>query len=135
MKLIEYISLVLFTSMLWSCEKDEIRVDITSNNWKVLKIKNPEDSIYTETSNSYILDFNSDTTFILNLDINTCFNQYEIIKSGNIEIKSMSCTEACCDSEFANDLMLLLPNMTNFNTEGNELLFRGNGEVIFEIMR
>lgn len=135
MKLIKYITFILFVSMLWSCEKEEIETDITSNNWKVLKIKNQEDSIYTESLNSYILDFNSDTTFTINLDVNTCFSQYEIIKGENIEIKAVSCTEVCCDSEFANNLMLLLLNMTNFNTEGDELIFEGNGEIILEVTR
>ena len=56
---------------------------------------------------------------------------YEIINSGNIKISPKGCTEICCDSDFAEDLSQLFPKMTEYYGKGDELIFEGQGEIIF----
>jgi heat shock protein HslJ len=124
--------IALLSLIMWSCEKNIFDVDLKSSSWKVVKIKNQNDSSYIEASESYVLVFSDDATYTLSLDVNNCFGDYEIINNSGINISAMGCTEICCDSEFAENLMQLLPQMTRFYQKGNELIFEGEGEIIFE---
>ncbi len=123
---------ILVGLIMWSCKKEDINIDIKSNNWEVVKIKKQGESTYSKTKESYILEFISDTTYTLKLDVNNCFGNYEIINSGNIKMNPMGCTEICCDSDFAEDLLQLFPKMTEYYGKGNELIFEGQGEIILE---
>ena len=123
---------ILFGLTMWSCKKEDINIDITSNNWEVVKIKKQGESTYTKTKESYILEFTSDTTYTLKLDVNNCGGHYEIVNNGNINISTMGCTKICCDSDFAEDLIHLFPKMTEYYGKGNELIFEGQGEIILE---
>jgi heat shock protein HslJ len=131
-KHITVILIALLSLIMWSCEKENFDIDLKSSSWKLVKIKNQGDSSYTEASEIYILVFSDDETYTLSLDVNTCFGDYEIINNGKINISAMGCTEICCDSEFAENLISLLHQMTRFDEKGNELIFEGNGEIIFE---
>ena len=123
---------VLVGLIMWSCEKEDINIDIKSNNWEVVKIKKQGESTYTKTKESYVLEFTSDTTCTLKLDVNNCFGNYEIINSGNIKINPMVCTEICCDSDFAEKLLQLFPKMTEYYGKGKELIFEGQGKIILK---
>jgi len=118
--------------LLLSCEKEDVNVDIKSNKWVVVKMKSQGEPAFTEAGNSYILEFISDTTYTLGLDVNSCFGYYEIINNGNITISLMGCTEVCCDSDFAVDLSQLFPKMTEYYGKGDNLIFEGEGEIVFE---
>ena len=118
--------------LLLSCEKEDVNIDIKSNKWVVVKMKSQGEPTFTETRESYVLEFTSDTTYQLKLDVNSCFGYYEIINSGNITISLMGCTEVCCDSDFAEDLSQLFPKMTEYYGKGNNLIFEGEGEIVFE---
>ena len=118
--------------LLLSCEKEDVNIDIKSNKWVVVKMKSQGEPTFTETRESYVLEFTSDTTYKLKLDVNSCFGYYEIINSGNITISLMGCTEVCCDSDFAEDLSQLFPKMTEYYGKGNILFFEGEGEIVFE---
>lgn len=132
-KRLTIILIVLFSLiMLWSCEKEDVNIDITSTKWVVVKIKKQREASYTKTTESYILEFVNDATYTLKRDVNNCFGHYEIINNGNIKINAMGCTEICCDSDFAEDLSQLLPKMTKYYGKGNELIFEGEGEIILE---
>ena len=118
--------------ILVSCKKEDINLNIMFNKWKVLKIKKQGESKYSKAKNIYILDFTSDTTYTLHLDVNSCLGVYSIIKNGNIAIEPMGCTEMCCDSEFGENLSFLLPKMSDYYGKGDELIFEGQGEIILK---
>lgn len=118
--------------MLWSCKKEDINIDIKSNKWVVIKMKRQGEFTFTETRESYVLEFTSDTTYTLILDVNICFGYYEIINNGDIKISTIGCTEVCCDSDFAEDLSQLFPKMTEYYGKGNNLIFEGEGEIVFD---
>ena len=124
----------MFLVVLISCEEENIdtEIDLTLNDWKVVKIKKQEELSYLYAKESYIFEFINDTTFTFNLDVNGCGGQYEIINAGKIVLEDTYCTEICCDSDFAEDLRLLIPKMTSFFGKGNQLIFQGQGEIIFE---
>ena len=129
-----YILVTLLVSVLLisSCQKEDLDIDLTTNNWKVEKIRRSGQLTYESTDSSYILRFLSDTAYTLSLDVNTCFGQYEILHKGSIEIQAMGCTEVCCDSDLAVDLSLLFPKMTQYFGKEDELHFEGDGKIVLK---
>ena len=124
----------LFLIIFPSCEKENIdtEIDITLNEWKVIKIRKQGELFYLSATESYIFEFINDTTFTFNLDVNSCGGQYKIISKGNIKLGCTYCTEICCDSDYAEELLQLIPNMTKYYGEDNKLIFEGQGEIILE---
>ena len=125
------IIVAIFGLMLFSCVKEDIYVDITLNKWKVEKIKKQGEMVFIKTNESYILEFINDTIYTINLDVNHCGGKYKIITSGTMEIEDTYCTEICCDSDFAEDLVQLLSKTAKYFGKGNELIFEGDGEIVF----
>ena len=123
-----------FLLVILSCEKDvyDTDKDLTINDWRVVKLRKQGDLSYTSTENLYILKFLNDTTFVISLDINGCGGQYKIISNGNIELEPLYCTEICCDSDFADDLIQLIPQMTKYYKKENEMIFEGQGKIVFK---
>ncbi|RLD32998.1 MAG: hypothetical protein DRJ02_10280 [Bacteroidetes bacterium] len=125
--------LILLVGMVTlSCSKKDIYIHLTDTKWEVVKIKKDGESAYTKTDESYLLIFTNENTFTINLDVNNCFGSYEIISSGDIEISPLGCTEVCCDSEFAMELARLLPKMTSYYGQGDELILEGVGKIILK---
>ena len=130
---VQLLLLALMAGMMTtSCAKKDIYIDLTSNDWEVVKIKKDGDSGYTKARESYILSFTSENTYAINLDVNNCFGDYDITSDGNIDFGHMGCTEVCCDSEFAQNLSLLFPKMTNYYGKGDELIFEGEGKIVLK---
>lgn len=123
---------ILLGLILSSCKKEDINIDINSSNWEVVKIKKQGEFFYKKAKGVYILSFVNDTQYSLNLDANHCGGQYEIINDGNIIISDMTCTAICCESDFAQDLSLLFPEMTEYYGKGNRLILEGQGEIILK---
>ena len=113
-----------------ACTKKEVDIDLSSREWKVEKIRKSGKLIYTNTDSTYVLTFNSNESYSLDLDVNSCIGLYEIRQKGNIAFQAMACTEICCDTEFAADLAGLFPEMTGYYVRDNRLYFDGNGEII-----
>ena len=118
--------------MTTSCAKKDIYIDLTSNNWEVIKIKKQGESSYTKTGESYILSFTSENIYAINLDVNNCFGDSEITSNGNIDFSHMVCTMVCCDSEFAQNLSQLFPKMTKYYGKGDELILEGEGKIVLK---
>ena len=125
-------TILLTFLILWTCEKEDIDIDITSYKWEVISIKKSGQIFSDKPENSYILEFNSDTTYSLSLDVNHCFGHYEIPNKGKIDFTTAACTKICCDSEFAENLPGLLHNMTDYFVRGDVLTLKGNGQIKLE---
>lgn len=125
---------LLLTGMtIWSCKKDNSNTSITSNSWEVFKLSKQGETTYSLVPNRYILKFINDTTYTLNLDVNTCQGTYKITTDKDIEINPMACTKVCCDSAIAEDLQHTLPEMTEYYVKNKELILTGKkGTVIFK---
>ena len=115
-----------------SCHKEDINIDITLHDWEVVKIKSATASSFSKTQEIYILSFTSDTRYSINLDVNDCSGEYQIPSKGNIIIGYASCSEACCDTDFAEDLIRLLPKMTSYYGKGEKLFLEGEGEIVLK---
>ncbi|MEN8139193.1 MAG: META domain-containing protein [Bacteroidota bacterium] len=125
---------ILIGLTFFSCKKedDKLTTDLIETSWEVLKIKKQGESKYTDAENTYVMEFTGKTEFELNLDVNTCFGDYELKSDDYINFKSMACTEMCCDSEFAMDLSKILLNITEYYKQGDELIFKGEGEIVLK---
>jgi heat shock protein HslJ len=137
MKLIKKSSFILWlilTGIIFtSCAKKDIHIDLTSHEWEVVKIRYDGESSYTKAEASYILTFTNENTYAINLDVNQCFGSYEITGSGNIDIGQGGCTMICCDSKFAMQMLKLLPEMTSYYGQGDELTLEGeDGNIILK---
>lgn len=107
-------------------------MDLTANEWEVVKIRKQGESAYTNTEKSYIVKFTNEQTYSTHLDVNDCFGEYEITSNGNITVGQMGCTEVCCDSAFATTLSDLFPKMTSYFGKDDELIFEGEGKIILK---
>lgn len=124
--------MILFTIALLhsSCDRENPSVEIINTQWEVIKIKDPGNLSFSDAEESYILDFKTEGSFTINLDINNCFGSYHIPQNGSIELDRPGCTKICCDSEFAINLLHLLPKMTEYYGKGNRLFLEGEGEIV-----
>jgi len=113
-----------------SCLKEDIGIDLTARDWKVEKIRKSGQLTYTGTDSTYILRFVSEKAYNLSLDVNNCIGTYDIMQKGSVEFQGAACTEICCDSEFAQDLSLLLPKMSSYYARGDQLYFEGDGKIV-----
>jgi hypothetical protein len=133
-KTIHQILILIFVSSIFlSCRKENFDIDLQSNRWRVIKMKNNQDSFFKKADKKYILEFLSDTSFKLILDANHCYVNYEISSKGNIEITSnLFCTYVCCDSNYAEKIKQIIPLMTTYYGKGKKLTFEGGGKIVFE---
>jgi hypothetical protein len=130
MTLLKYFG-VLLAVVLTSCGKDEVSPELLVNDWKVVKLKKENDRRYTESDETYVLKFTSDSTFGIRLDVNSCGGNYEIEKEGTIDMV-LICTYICCDSDFAEALAGIIAGATKYNFKGNELILEGPGKIVLE---
>ena len=122
----------LFLLVVVACKKD----DSTNGGdligqWEVIELKKPMGSLQsTDNPGVYILELQEDGNFTLQLDVNSCFGDYTYDnKDGTIDIEGAACTEACCDSDFAEDLVQLLPKMDSYSVSNETLELTGKGEI------
>ena len=113
-----------------TCIRDNIKIDLKSNDWEIVKIRKQGEFLYSTTVISYIVKFIDNDNYTIKLDVNNCIGNYNIGSKGKIEIISPACTKICCDSDFAIELMNLLPKMSNYYISGNELFLEGIGEIV-----
>lgn len=120
---------IVFAILFSSCNQST-GIDFTSNKWKVVKLKKEGEPKFTFTEEDYILEFEKDSTFNLNLDVNNCMGKYDDSGEGSIQFEPLACTKACCDTEIAQDISMMLENMTKYAAEGNnKLILKGKGEM------
>ena len=121
-----------FGLSIWSCIKDNdyINIDITKFKWEVVKVRKHGNRTYKTADKSYILDFLDNNEFHINLDVNRCGGLYNIKDESTVQFEKLGCTEQCCDSDFAEDLSALFLEMTEYYTTEDELILKGEGEII-----
>jgi len=128
-----FLILILFSFTLLACTKENISLaELQFGKWEVEKIKKAGDSSFRKAENSYFLEFDDDNGVVARLDVNSCSGTYELIDSKNIKFDGMSCTYACCDTEYAEDYARLLRVMTQYSKRGNKLFLEGQGEIVLK---
>lgn len=118
---------------LWACKKDNVAVpvDITFivHKWQVLSITTPAANQSQKAPKPYTFVFTSRKEFGFYLDVNECGGLFDIPGTGKIAIVWHGCSKVCCDSDFANAMTQLVPNLTDYTIKGDTLTLMGSGRI------
>ena len=130
--------LLIFISILsLSCSKEDITSSITDNKWKVKSVivDNQKETAPVFTW-AYVLEFDSDTTFLMNTSVNTGGGNIKIISEDLLEIKYCEFTEVGGHNDFDELLLAALSpfsSIMNYELKGNKLaLTKYNKEVVLK---
>ncbi len=117
------LALTVMACFAFQCEEETI----LSNKWQVteLHLTNPDTTIVPDEE--YILIFNPDNTYSINLDINNCFGDFKVTGKDKIEIGSGGCTEACCDSDLAIEIFEKIMASDQYFVSNNDLNLSSDG--------
>ena len=126
------IYLMLIPLLALSCNKDKTdTLDIKKYKWKLISITiNSETSKPKEEKSRYVLEFLTDSTFSLNLSINSGGGKYKILKKGEIIINIWGSTKICCDNDFDKKVNSTFPQVITYTVIGNNLIFKINNDKI-----
>lgn len=105
-----------------SCdEKHEELIDL-NNSWEVVDFMSIESVMYAKDKDfSPVIEFHENGTYSLQLDLNSCSGSFELIREKGINITAAGCTKICCDSNFSNKFVLMLPQVTSYLIDGNTM--------------
>ncbi len=120
---LQILVLIVIIMIPGSCQKENTPVEYKIyNTWEakefisILSFNYPKDK-----DNKLLLTFKQGGTYQLKLDVNTCSGKFESNVANLIEVDFPACTEICCDSEFSNKFVALLPSVTSYTIKGKIL--------------
>ncbi len=120
--------LIFLAFALAGCSKGDDAAPL-AGDWKILRI-HPDGERARRSSADYILRLRIDGVYGLNLDVNTCGGPYVTDGAGRVDFAGVSCTEKCCDSSFAQRLVLLMGDDLRYRIEKNKLILSGAGGIV-----
>ncbi len=114
---------------LYGCTESGIDKMLTTHSWTVVSMTTPDSGINQPAPKPYQVTFKDNGVAGISLDVNACDTHYTL-HGKSLQFAPIACTEACCDSHFAEALVQLMSN-SNFHCsmEGIDLVLRGAGEV------
>jgi heat shock protein HslJ len=116
-----FMVMIAFAFTLFSCNRDRNR--IVDKEWIVESIRISSQVGAESAVNEYVLSFNEKHTFSMFLDVNTISGEIRFKRGKRIEISDIATTLACCDSDFAMNLVGVLAEMNQYELNGNQLRF------------
>lgn len=129
-------TLLLFGILLacWACSTGQ--QDVIENTWSVRSYRMSDTDSLRNTSQSYVLSFADRRTFSFRLDANTCGGSVTF-KPNNVVIftQSPTCTEACCDSPFAQGALEAIKQVNRFELLNEQLVLTGNNGLRIELSK
>ena len=125
MKTLSFHLSLLFLIFLFSCKKNEegkvVPEDIC-HSWEIVDFMSVESVYYAKDPQKTILiTFTTDNSYELKLDVNSCSGNFTINSDNEIEITGPGCTEICCDSDFSEKIVIMLPQVESYTFEGETL--------------
>ncbi len=105
------------------CEKESNEnINIINFKWRLEYIQIKQNKYKPPTD--YVLEFLNDSLFYMNLSINTAGGTYKMKDKNKITILYYSnLTEACCESEFDNQLVNNFKKVKEYRIYGKNLIF------------
>ncbi len=124
---------ILFSLLIFviGCSKEKQM--IIDNKWQVESIKVHADSAiqYPSLDKKYTLTFHDKKSFHLSLDVNSSFGKVKFSSNNKISFKDGAQTYKCCDSKFAEDMLVVLIKTETYDMNDSILVLMGeNGEII-----
>ncbi len=112
---------ILLLTLFFSCRKEDNDSSLYQT-WEAKEFMSIESVAYPKNENTKILlTFQSIGKYQLKLDVNSCGGDFSIGKNNQLEIGSTACTEACCDSKFAEKVAAMLSRVTSYEISGKAL--------------
>lgn len=132
---IQFVLTVFFIPIIIRCSKE--KKIIINNDWQVESIKIHSDSALRFPVNTYILSFEKrkysikKSTYSIKLDVNYCSGKVCFQNNNKIKFERAACTFACCDSDFAEKIILMLDDINKYKLSNETLILTGeNGKII-----
>lgn len=119
-----FVALAVIACFAFQCDEDET---IISNSWRVAELHLTDQDTTIIPDAEYIIIFNPDNTYSINLDINNCFGDFKITGEDQIDIGNGGCTEACCDSELAIEIFEKIMASEQYFVSQNDLNLSSDG--------
>jgi hypothetical protein len=112
---------ILLIAFFFSCREDDDHSGLFQT-WEAKEFMSIESAAYPKNANTKVLlSFNRSGSYNLKLDINSCGGNFATGKDNQIEIESAACTEACCDSKFAEKVAAMLSRVNSYEISGKTL--------------
>lgn len=90
--------------------------------WEVDNFMSLESVAYPKDDNySPLIEFKSDGSYDVELDVNICGGEYSLALNDSISISGVGCTKICCDSEFSKKFRTMLPLVSTYTVDEGEL--------------
>lgn len=113
----------LITLLTLSCKKNDSS-DSIFGKWQVDGFVEHSDSVAQSSPGDIFIEFTNSKTINVELEINNCGGGFSI-ESSKINISELTCTMACCDSDFSKRMLLLLPKVENYYFVNGQLTLSG----------
>lgn len=113
--------LLILTLTLIAC--DAQTKEFIGSSWRVTSLEMEGKAI--AVANEVILTVKSDSEFALALDKNNCFGTYVITNTNEIQLKTLGCTELCCDSEFSSEVTQALYKVSSIKMKKDVVTLEG----------
>lgn len=121
--------ILLFTA----CFPD--RKEIRDNTWVAVSLKSSNEDSTQNPAAPYELTFPEKRSFSIRLDVNTCGGEALFSPNNIIVFNDIACTEACCDSDFAAELVRLLREVNRYQFNDEQLVLTGNNGINITFVR
>ena len=90
--------------------------------WEATTFMSVESMMYSKDDDyNPTIEFKGDGTMEIHLDINMCGGDYQIGLDSTINMGNTGCTEACCDSQFSQKFVEMLPRVDSYEIENTRL--------------
>ncbi len=123
MKLLKILIFSVLTLVIFSCEKDEtVEESDIYGKWTVTDLMSVESVGYFKKDEfNPVIEIKKDGSYHLKLNVNNCIGDFTLYTNNQISLSPAGCTKICCDSEFSNKLVLMLPKVKTYRLEKNKL--------------
>ena len=118
---------IIIIAVLFACSKE--KQTVIDGRWEVEGFIAHQDSALRLAPNSYVLSFSNGRDYSINLDANSMSGKVVFKLNNKIEFTSGAITEICCDSEFAEKLILLLFEINKYELNDNILTLIGSNGI------
>jgi META domain. len=119
----QYLKIFILLFVVCACRKDGAS-DVQSlyHSWEAKSFMSVESVAYPKTEGKRVLlTFNPSGNVGLKLEANGCGSSFVISKPGQIKMDPFLCTLICCDSQFSDKLLQMLPQVTSYEIVKNKL--------------
>ncbi|MDP2187080.1 MAG: META domain-containing protein [Sphingobacteriaceae bacterium] len=124
---------VVMCTLLSACFPD--RKEIRDNTWIAVSLKASDNDSTWNPGAAYELTFPEKRGFSIQLDVNTCGGKVVFNPNNIIFFNDIFCTEACCDSPFATELLRLLAKVNRYQFNENQMVLTGNNGITISFVR